>query len=238
MLDGLAAAIAEKGYRGASVGDIVRHARCARNTFYDTFGSKGDAGRALLTAVCPLIDRNPEDGAGVVLAVELAALWRWGQDDAALAQAEDASRLLGDLAGRDLDLGSHDESLGQKLPPGRHGLPQEFVSANQRHRVLCGLAVAVAENGYAGTTIAHITRHAAVSRRTFYEHFDSADDAARALLSSVDVAADPSTALGAVAVEVVSSKLTGGDGRTDAEPLLRMLIARFQEFQTSERVAA
>ncbi len=63
-----------------------------------------------------------------------------------------------------------------RLPPGRHGLPREFVSRNQRERLIAGLAEAVAENGYAGTTIAHITRHAAVSRRTFYEHFNSKDD--------------------------------------------------------------
>ena len=62
-----------------------------------------------------------------------------------------------------------------RLPPGRHGLPREFVVHNQRERLIAGLAEAVAENGYAGTTIAHITRHAAVSRRTFYEHFDSKD---------------------------------------------------------------
>jgi AcrR family transcriptional regulator len=63
-----------------------------------------------------------------------------------------------------------------RLPPGRHGLPREFVSHNQRERLLAGLAGAVAENGYAGTTIAHITRNAAVSRRTFYEHFSSKDE--------------------------------------------------------------
>jgi AcrR family transcriptional regulator len=63
-----------------------------------------------------------------------------------------------------------------RLPPGRHGLPREFVSHNQRERLIAGLAEAVAENGYAGTTIAHITRHAAVSRRTFYEHFSSKDE--------------------------------------------------------------
>jgi AcrR family transcriptional regulator len=63
-----------------------------------------------------------------------------------------------------------------RLPPGRHGLPREFVAHNQRERLIAGLAEAVAENGYAGTTIAHITRYAAVSRRTFYEHFDSKDD--------------------------------------------------------------
>jgi AcrR family transcriptional regulator len=63
-----------------------------------------------------------------------------------------------------------------RLPPGRHGLPREFVAHNQRERLIAGLAEAVAENGYAGTTIAHITRHAAVSRRTFYEHFSSKDE--------------------------------------------------------------
>jgi AcrR family transcriptional regulator len=63
-----------------------------------------------------------------------------------------------------------------RLPPGRHGLPREFVTRNQRERLIAGLAEAVAEHGYAGTTIAHITKHAAVSRRTFYEHFSSKDE--------------------------------------------------------------
>ena len=63
-----------------------------------------------------------------------------------------------------------------RLPPGRHGLPREFVAHNQRERLIAGLGEAIAENGYAGTTIAHITSHAAVSRRTFYEHFESKDD--------------------------------------------------------------
>jgi AcrR family transcriptional regulator len=63
-----------------------------------------------------------------------------------------------------------------RLPPGRHGLPREFVAHNQRERLIAGLAEAIAENGYAGTTIAHITSHAAVSRRTFYEHFASKDE--------------------------------------------------------------
>jgi AcrR family transcriptional regulator len=63
-----------------------------------------------------------------------------------------------------------------RLPPGRHGLPREFVVHNQRERLIAGIAEAVAEHGYSGTTIAHITRHAAVSRRTFYEHFESKDE--------------------------------------------------------------
>jgi AcrR family transcriptional regulator len=39
------------------------------------------------------------------------------------------------------------------------------------HRLLEGMAHAVAARGYADTTIADIVREASVSRRTFYEHF-------------------------------------------------------------------
>jgi AcrR family transcriptional regulator len=63
-----------------------------------------------------------------------------------------------------------------RLPAGRHGLPQRFVARNQRERLIAGVADAVAENGYAGATIAQIARHAAVSRRTFYEHFENKEE--------------------------------------------------------------
>jgi AcrR family transcriptional regulator len=42
-----------------------------------------------------------------------------------------------------------------------------------RHRLLEGMAHAVAAKGYADTTIADIVREASVSRRTFYEHFST-----------------------------------------------------------------
>jgi AcrR family transcriptional regulator len=41
-----------------------------------------------------------------------------------------------------------------------------------RRRLLRGLVAAVADKGYAATTIADIVRHARVSKRTFYEQFD------------------------------------------------------------------
>ncbi|HYD61100.1 MAG TPA: helix-turn-helix domain-containing protein [Noviherbaspirillum sp.] len=50
--------------------------------------------------------------------------------------------------------------------------PPDLDSATRhRHRLLEGMAHAVAAKGYAETTIADIVREAAVSRRTFYEHF-------------------------------------------------------------------
>jgi len=58
-----------------------------------------------------------------------------------------------------------------RLPAGRHGLPRDFVAQNQRERILTALVDTVAERGYNATTVAHITKAASVSRRTFYEHF-------------------------------------------------------------------
>lgn len=50
-----------------------------------------------------------------------------------------------------------------------------------RHRLLEGMAHAVAAKGYAETTIADIVREASVSRRTFYEHFGTKADCLIAL---------------------------------------------------------
>src|SRR5690348_5000750 len=72
-----------------------------------------------------------------------------------------------------------------RLPPGRHGLAREFVEENQRRRLISGLAIAAAEHGYRGATIAHITQRAAVSRRTFYEHFASKDECFAAAYEAV-----------------------------------------------------
>lgn len=58
-----------------------------------------------------------------------------------------------------------------RLPRGRHGLPRELVAENQRQRLVAAITTKVAEQGYNPTTIADITKTAALSRRTFYEHF-------------------------------------------------------------------
>ena len=43
---------------------------------------------------------------------------------------------------------------------------------DHRVRLLYGMAGALAQKGYATTTIADVARHARVSKRTFYEHFE------------------------------------------------------------------
>lgn len=62
-------------------------------------------------------------------------------------------------------------SVQHKLPRGQSSLPKEQALHAQKVRLIHGVAQAVAEKGYAATTVADITAKAAVSRTTFYELF-------------------------------------------------------------------
>lgn len=62
-------------------------------------------------------------------------------------------------------------------------------TAEHRHRLLEGMAHAVATNGYPDTTIADIVRQAGVSRRTFYEHFSTKADCLIALYEAASLGA-------------------------------------------------
>lgn len=63
-----------------------------------------------------------------------------------------------------------------KLPPGRHLIPRDFVSQNQRERMLLATAELVAERGYQKTTIELIAKTARVALVTFYEQFASKEE--------------------------------------------------------------
>jgi AcrR family transcriptional regulator len=58
----------------------------------------------------------------------------------------------------------------KKIRPGS-GLSRAEVIANQRRRVLDGLALALSYHGYDDTRITDVVELAGVSRPTFYEHF-------------------------------------------------------------------
>jgi len=73
-----------------------------------------------------------------------------------------------------------------RLPPGRHGLPRDFVVESQRERLLNGVVEAVAEHGYNEATIGRISGAAKVSRRTFYEYFTDKDDCFLAAYDVID----------------------------------------------------
>ncbi|GAA4671051.1 TetR family transcriptional regulator [Gordonia humi] len=69
-----------------------------------------------------------------------------------------------------------------RLPRGPHGLEREDVLASQRRRIFRAALDCVAENGFAGTSIAAIVAGAGVSRRSFYELFADKVDCVGAAL--------------------------------------------------------
>lgn len=60
----------------------------------------------------------------------------------------------------------------ERIRPGP-GLSRAEVVANQRRRILAGLAAALAYHGYEDTRITDVVELAGISRPTFYEHFES-----------------------------------------------------------------
>lgn len=56
---------------------------------------------------------------------------------------------------------------------------------SHRERLLAGMATAIREHGYAGTTVAEVVAHARTSRRTFYQHFTDRDACFLALFETV-----------------------------------------------------
>src|SRR3954464_11920821 len=74
-----------------------------------------------------------------------------------------------------------------RLPPGRHGLPREFVAENQKGRLTAGIIKTVAAAGYPSVTISQIAAAAGVSRRTFYSYFASKEEC---FLSTFDLVTD------------------------------------------------
>ena len=79
LLDGLTAAINDKGYRETTVADIVRHARTSKRTFYDQFAGKEECFLQLLR------ENNTALAARIRSAVDDEAPWREqiGQADGA-----------------------------------------------------------------------------------------------------------------------------------------------------------
>lgn len=88
--------------------------------------------------------------------------------------------------------------LSHQLPPGRHGLPRSFVVRNQRERIIDAVAEVSSAAGYGAMAVEDVIRWAGVSRRTFYDHFRSKEDA---FLATYDEA---------------TNRLTGGVWRAQA----------------------
>lgn len=111
-----------------------------------------------------------------------------------------------------------------KLPPGRHLIPRDFVSQNQRERMLLATAELVAERGYQKTTIELIAKTARVALVTFYEQFankeecflaafDESVDAARAVFAELIDAERPWTEQISIGLEVLLEMIVNEPAR-------------------------
>nr|WP_246597528.1 TetR/AcrR family transcriptional regulator [Nocardia tengchongensis] len=69
LLDAMADAVRERGYRDTTVADIVRLAKTSRRTFYEHFADKQDCFVAMLA------ERNNETIDQIYAAVDVAAPW-------------------------------------------------------------------------------------------------------------------------------------------------------------------
>jgi AcrR family transcriptional regulator len=110
-----------------------------------------------------------------------------------------------------------------RLPRGRHRLTREEVAASQRGRLLFAVAAAVADKGYASTTVADVVERANVSRRTFYEQFGSLEEC---FLAAFDTAVE--IVLGGLAA--ASADVPEGDWRA----LLRSDLETYMDVLASE----
>jgi AcrR family transcriptional regulator len=72
-----------------------------------------------------------------------------------------------------------------QLKPGRNKLSRSDVEANQRQRIMEAIVDVASLAGYSSLSVEEIVGTAGVSRRTFYDHFRSKDEAFLATVDSV-----------------------------------------------------
>ncbi len=98
------------------------------------------------------------------------------------------------------------------------------VLAAQRPRLLRAAIAAVAENGFAATTIADIVGRARVSRQAFYRQFDSKE---ACLIAAIDAGIET------VAAVVAASGAETGD-QTDFEASIRAVLRAYLRVSAAE----
>ncbi len=116
----------------------------------------------------------------------------------------------------------------QQLPRGRHRLDREEVISSQRGRLLFAMSEAVAERGYAKTSVAQVLKRAHVSRETFYEHFSNKEEC---FLAAYDGAA-------AILAAEIGAGLQQSPAERDVVARLNDLLRRYLETLGSEPALA
>lgn len=108
-----------------------------------------------------------------------------------------------------------------QLPPGRHNLSRSYVEQNQRQRIIEAVVDVASLAGYAAMNIEDIIGTAGVSRRTFYDHFSSKEDA---FLTAID----------AVTAELLEQLRSAYEGADSFPAAIRDGLAAFLQFLADE----
>jgi AcrR family transcriptional regulator len=105
----------------------------------------------------------------------------------------------------------------------RPQLPQEFIAAHKRRRMIDAMAELCAEQGYEATKIADVVRRAHVARKTLYDNFSGKEEL---FLAAFDVTVAEAESLVAEACEPVDGE--GWEERVEAgmRSMLEFLAAR------------
>lgn len=121
------------------------------------------------------------------------------------------------------------EGAVRKLPPGRHGLPRQFVLHNQRGRLVEAAMHVFGTRSFGEARVADVLELAAISRKTFYEQFADKESCFMAAYEAAAVRARDSVRIAARErddwAESVRAGIGGLLGFLAAEPdLARLLV--------------
>jgi AcrR family transcriptional regulator len=109
----------------------------------------------------------------------------------------------------------------------RPQLPQEFVAAHKRRRMIDAMAELCAEQGYEATKIADVVRRAHVARKTLYDNFSGKEELFLAAFATAVADAE-------IEVGEACDRVPAAEWEARAEAGLRVLL----EFVASHPAAA
>jgi AcrR family transcriptional regulator len=111
-------------------------------------------------------------------------------------------------------------AVPRKLPPGRHGLPRQFVLHNQRGRLVEAAMHVFGTRSFGEARVADVLERAAISRKTFYEQFADKEACFMAAYEAAAVRARDAIRMGSRGIDDWQASVRGG-----IESLLAFLAA-------------
>jgi AcrR family transcriptional regulator len=125
------------------------------------------------------------------------------------------------------ETGARRNALKQQRLRGASTSPRVQVAEMQRTRLLAAAVASIAELGYGGASVAHITSRARVSRRTFYDLFASREECLLAVLRDT---------VERICGEIAAENLTGLEWRDRVRGGLLRILSFFDREPVLARV--